>query len=81
MNRKAQPVLCLWQDLRFTLRSLVRRPGFTTVVVLTLALGTTTAVFSVVNGVLLRPLPYLWVVNKPSALRLLVFHRVRWSER
>ena len=47
-------------DLRQTLRSLPRRPTFTLAVVLTLALGigATTAIFSVVNGVVIKPLPY-----------------------
>jgi putative ABC transport system permease protein len=64
----------IWHDLRYGIRMLLQRPGFTAVAILTLALGigANTAIFCIFSGVLLRPLPF------PNAEQLVVAHGSSW---
>ena len=73
------------QDVRYTFRTLGRDPGFATVsiLILALAIGANIAVFSVVNTLLLRPLPFpdsqqlVWIAPPPTDVRPLLRHLLR----
>jgi putative ABC transport system permease protein len=78
-NRRTNMIADLWQDLRYGARMLLKKPGFTLIASMTLGLGigANTAIFSVVNALLVRPLPlpeperivYLWENNLQIGVR------------
>jgi putative ABC transport system permease protein len=71
-------VSTLLQDLRYAIRTLAQQPAFTLValVTLTLGIGANTAIFGIVNAVLLRPLPY----HEPGCVVLLWSHWTNWTK-
>jgi len=75
--RRTNYIENLWDDLHHAIRILVNSPGFTVVIVLTLTLsiGANSAIFSVIDGVMLRPLPY------PEANRIVrvFFHSATYT--
>jgi hypothetical protein len=71
-------LIAVWRDLRDGLRSLTRRPTFTAVAVLSLALGigANTAIFSLVNAVILREVP----IDRPADMVNLYRHQSTWCD-